>query len=119
MRCCSLDTVEGISRRSCPSLGLSEGRRNLTHWLISTQVTTEVELREARQAREAAEKACADLSREVQAKLVPTIGMLERIKERAPLLSDDVDAILAANRTVTGFVQDMLRKGSADAARPP
>ena len=26
VRCCSLDTVEGISRRSCPSLGLSEGR---------------------------------------------------------------------------------------------
>ena len=24
--CCSLDTVEWISRRSCPSLGLSEGR---------------------------------------------------------------------------------------------
>ena len=45
--------------------------------------------------------------------------MLERIKEKAPLLSDDVDAILAANRTVTGFVQEMLNKGSADAARPP
>ena len=26
VRCCSLDTVEGISRGSCPSLGLSEGR---------------------------------------------------------------------------------------------
>ena len=29
-RCCSLDTVEGISRRSCPSLE--------THWSMSTQV---------------------------------------------------------------------------------
>ena len=25
VRCCSLDTVEWIPRRSCPSLGLSEG----------------------------------------------------------------------------------------------
>ena len=31
-RCCSLDTVARISRRSCPSLE--------THWLISTQVPT-------------------------------------------------------------------------------
>ena len=45
VRCCSLQSVECISRRSCPSLGLSEGRGaeiarrdNLTHWLISTQV---------------------------------------------------------------------------------
>ena len=51
--------------------------------------------------------------------MVPTIGMLERIKDKAPSLSDDVDAILEANRTVTGFVQEMLKKGSADAARPP
>ena len=98
---------------------LSQTPKSGNHMTLMHDVTTEVELREARHAREAAEKACADLSREVQAKLVPTIGMLERIKEKAPLLSDDVDAILEANRTVTGFVQEMLDKGSADAARPP
>ena len=98
---------------------LSQTPKTGRHMTIMHDVTTEVELREARQAREAAEKACADLSREVQAKLVPTIGMLERIKDKAPSLSDDVDAILEANRTVTGFVQGMLNKGSADAARPP
>ena len=45
MRCCSLQSVECISRRSCPGLGLSDDRGaeiarrdNLTHWLISTQV---------------------------------------------------------------------------------
>ena len=43
-RCCSLYAVEGIYRRSCPSLGLSDDRGaeiarrdDLTHWLISTQ----------------------------------------------------------------------------------
>ena len=42
VRCGSLQAVECISRRSCPSLGLPEGRgaemASLTHWLISTQV---------------------------------------------------------------------------------
>ena len=51
MRCCSLDTVECISRRSCPSLGRNQGRgaeiarRNLTHWLISTQVDAVLRLK--------------------------------------------------------------------------
>ncbi len=35
VRCSSPYWVEGISRRSCPSLGR---KQNLTHWLISTQV---------------------------------------------------------------------------------
>ena len=98
---------------------LSQTPKGGNHMTLMHDVTTEVELREARQAREAAEKACADLSREVQSKLGPTIGMLERIKEQAPLLSDDVDAILEANRTVTGLVQELLTKGSAGEARPP
>jgi divinyl chlorophyllide a 8-vinyl-reductase len=39
VRCCSLHSVECISRRSCPGLGRKHRcRDNLTHWLISTQV---------------------------------------------------------------------------------
>ena len=96
------------------------------HMTILHDVSAEVELREERQARATAEatsrqfeKACAYLSHEIRNQLFPQIEILERMKMEAPSLSDDVDVILEANRTVTGILNSILDLAKWDAGAFP
>ena len=105
---------------------LSQTPKTGRHMTIMHDVTTEVELRKERQARATAEatsrqfeKACAYLSHEIRNQLFPQIEILERIKSSAPLLSDDVDVILEANRAVAGILNSILDLAKWDAGAFP
>mmetsp|Transcript_24517 Transcript_24517/g.73583 ORF Transcript_24517/g.73583 Transcript_24517/m.73583 type:complete len:581 (+) Transcript_24517:173-1915(+) len=94
--------------------------------IIFHDVTAEVQLREERASREAAEAtsrqfemACAYLSHEIRNQLFPQIDVLERLRAEAPAFAEDIGVIISANHTVTSILNSILDLAKWDSGEFP